>query len=332
MFLLPMIMFAKNFRVANYNVENLFDLYKSGNEYREYTPNGKSGWNKKIYNIKLKNIATVIKDMKSDIIALEEIESQTALKDLVIALKRLGVEYKYFTIAKKKKKSSIHTAIISKFPIKKVNEIVVNRYKRDRNILEVTLSIGEKELKIFVNHWKSKGGKESRRLKSATVLKKRLDNLNKETDYILIGDFNSDYNEFETFKNRVRLNNTNGRTGINHKLKTIKANKMITLSQIKDEKYKNYRYNLWMDLPKDERWSHKFYGKNGTLDNMIISPALFDNKGISYIEKSFDKFAPKYLINRRGKINRWKITNRGKGKHLGIGYSDHLPIYADFKY
>ncbi len=330
--LFPALLFAGDFRVANYNVENIFDLNNNGTEYQQYKPNTQFGWNKKIYKIKLQNISKVIKDLNADIVALQEMESEQALKDLVDTLKNQGVEYKYFAITKKKKKTAVKCAIISKFPIKKVNEVFVSKYSRERNILEATILVENKEFKIFVNHWKSKSGAESKRIRFATALKKRLDKLSKDTDYVIIGDLNSDYNEFETFKNRVKLNDTNGKTGINHKLRTIKENKMITLSQIKDKKFKNYRYNLWMELDKNERWSHNFYGKKGSLDNMIISPALFDGKGISYKEKSFNRFAPKYLFVKKDWIKRWEITKRGKGKHKGVGYSDHLPIYADFKY
>ena len=71
---------AQDFKVASYNVENLFDLKHDGTEYREYIPNTKSNWNKKTYNIKLKNISKVINELDADIIALQEIESKKALK------------------------------------------------------------------------------------------------------------------------------------------------------------------------------------------------------------------------------------------------------------
>ena len=37
--------------IATYNVENLFDLKKSGFEYEEYIPNSVSQWNQKNYDI-----------------------------------------------------------------------------------------------------------------------------------------------------------------------------------------------------------------------------------------------------------------------------------------
>lgn len=89
--------------VATYNVENLFDLENDGYEYDEYVPNSFSEWNEKNYKIKLQNISKVIKDINPDIIAIEEIESLQALKDLKFTLQRNGLYYQYYQIIDKKK-------------------------------------------------------------------------------------------------------------------------------------------------------------------------------------------------------------------------------------
>ena len=38
---------------------------------------------------------------------------------------------------------------------------------------------------------------------------------------------------------------------------------------------------------------------------------------------------PDYLF-KDGTVYRWQMTERGRGKHIGKGYSDHLPIFAYF--
>jgi predicted extracellular nuclease len=85
-------------KIATYNVENLFDLEKKGYKYKEYKPYTKSLWNKKNYKTKLNNIAKIIKDIDADIIALQEIHSLQALKDLSIeakpSKKKVGTDYK----------------------------------------------------------------------------------------------------------------------------------------------------------------------------------------------------------------------------------------------
>jgi hypothetical protein len=62
---------------------------------------------------------------------------------------------------------------------------------------------------------------------------------------------------------------------------------------------------------------------------MIVSKGLYDSAGISYVDNSFDKFDPDYLFE-NGRVFRWQRADRGKGRHLGKGYSDHLPVFAEF--
>ena len=76
----------------------------------------------------------------------------------------------------------------------------------------------------------------------------------------------------------------------------------------------------------EKHWETKFRNQNNTPDNIIIPPALLDTKRISYIHKSFKIFKPKYLYKNK-QVQRWKMKNR---IHQGYGYSDHLPIYAEF--
>ena len=220
LFLLQITLNALNFKVASYNVENLFDLKYQGTEYKEYIPNTKY-WNKKAYKQKLKNISKIINDLDADIIALQEIESKIALKDLI----KIIPQYKYYKFLKNKS-SSIGVALLSKYPIAKSSTIIVDKndlYARD--ILKATVSIKNKSFIIYVNHWRSKRAKESYRVIYATALKNDIDNLNIDADYIILGDLNSNYNEYQTFKYDKKLNNTYGITGINQILNTtIKGN------------------------------------------------------------------------------------------------------------
>ena len=60
---------------------------------------------------------------------------------------------------------------------------------------------------------------------------------------------------------------------------------------------------------------------------MLIPPALHDGRGWEYVVGSFHPYKPKYLFGKYGQIKRWAYKH---GKHLGKGYSDHLPIVARF--
>lgn len=328
MVLFPVFLYSANFKIASYNVENLFDMKKDGNEYRGYIPNGKYGWNDKIYKIKLANTARVLKDLRADIVALQEIESKKALLDLQKELKANGVSYPYVAIADLKD-TSIKCSIISKFPIKKTREIKVSDLNKDRNILEVHFNIEGSRLIVFVNHWKSKRSGEKRRLVYAKALKKRIEALPEDADYIILGDLNSNYNEFETFKNNKKLNNTGGKTGINHVLLTLKDRKPVLEEQFKSNFSSGYLYNLWLELPAKKRWSYVYRAKKNSPDHIIVPSSLYDEKGVSYADNSFGVFKKNYMLLRRGSPKRWQ-RKRGWGKHLGKGYSDHLPVYAEF--
>ena len=308
-------LFALNFKVASYNVENFFDLHYDKTEYREYIPHT-SLWDQKSFNTKLQNITQVIQDIEADIIALQEIESQKALDAIVIQ----NPQYSYQAFHKNKN-SAIGLALLSKYTILAEDIVVVDRYdKYSRDILKVTLDIQNKPFIVYVNHWRSKRAAESQRIKYALALKKEIDTL-KDDDYVILGDLNSNYNEYQTFKYDKRLNDTYNITGINQILNTTIKENFVQKKSILNFKEKVH-FNTWLELPKTRRFSSKFRNENNTPDNFLLSASLFDEKNISYVNNSFQVYTPKYLY-KNNQIIRW---NRSKK----IGYSDHLPIFATF--
>ena len=146
----------------------------------------------------------------------------------------------------------------------------------------------------------------------------------KSKPYILLGDFNTDYDAHLYLEEKI--DDTKGRTGLHHILGIIDGDRLIDESKIL-QGTKGIHYTLWKELAIDERWNTKFYTKKGTADHIILSSALFDKKGIEYVNNSFKVFRKEYLFTKRGYINRWQYK---KGKHRGKGYSDHLPVYAYF--
>jgi endonuclease/exonuclease/phosphatase family metal-dependent hydrolase len=318
---------AKTFKVASYNVENIFDLTNNGTEYTEYIPNTGYGWKESTFEIKIANIAEVIRDIGADVVALQEIESKIALVLLRDKLKAMNADYPYYEIADGKD-TVVKCALLSKFPIIEKDEIQVDD-EFARNILKVTIDIDGMRLTVFVNHWKSKRDPESMRLPYARALKKQIDKLEDDADFILIGDFNSDYHEWQSFRDSVRLNDTDGITGINHILKTVMGAQLVDESTLTKQSGNEYLYNLWLEVGSKRRWSHNFFGSKNSLDHIIVSKALYDDRGISYVDNSFDKFDPDYLF-KESAVYRWQRAKGGKGKHLGEGYSDHLPIFASF--
>ena len=320
-FFLTFTLYSNNLRIASYNVENLFDMQNDGSEYEQYKPN-KHNWTRQNYQKKLLNVAEVICDINADIIGLQEIENENVLKALQATLLKVGCSYKYRAISHKKK-SAIQVAVLSKLPIVSSKEIVVNRKLKYRNILELKFMVNAKPLFVYVNHWTSKHSAESARVHSARTLKKRLLALPKGTDYLLLGDFNSNYNEYKHIEKK--LNDTNGFVGINHVLNTVLEHKLVEEKEMKSSQF--LHYNTWLELANFQRWSHNFYGKKQGLDAILLPTTMFDGKGIDYVNDSFKVVKSAYLFHKKGFIYRWQYKHN---RHLGKGYSDHLPIVATF--
>ncbi len=316
-----------NVKIATYNVENLFDLTFDGSEYVEYIPNSSWQWNADNYRKKLHNLSRVIVDMDADVIALQEVESLEALRGLKAELNRKGLYYEHLAFAGKKN-TTVKVALLSRHPVAYAKEVMVTAGRKYRNILEVKLLIENEPLYLFINHWKSKSGPESRRIISAKHLKKRIDELGAEHAIVLLGDFNSHFEEYRTFLRKRKHNDTDGVTGINHVLKTIDKGEPVTLEKLKNDS--DLLFNLWYELPKKERWSHNYYGKKEGLDHIIISHGLVDDRGVEYVEESFRRFAPSYLFKKKG-LYRWQKSKKHPKHHTGKGYSDHLPLIAEFK-
>jgi exonuclease III len=315
------------FRVASYNVENLFDLETQGTEYPGYVPGSSQGWGPECFDIKISNIAKVIIDINADVVALEEVESLLALKALQQRLKHLGKDYGYSVIAEKGKQA-VGCAMLSRFEIVSHRDIPVAKGK-GRSIVRTVLRIDGQPFIVYINHWKSKRSAESKRVVYAESLKKDLDGISGGADYIVVGDLNSNYNEYQTFLNDHHLNDTGGMTGINMILRTVFNGTLVERKRLQSAECSGCLYNLWLEIPDQERWSYIFRDQKLTLDHIMIPQALFDGKGVTYVEHSFGRFAPEYLVT-GNIVHRWRMEIGQNGEKTGSGYSDHIPVYADF--
>ena len=293
----PFFLCALEFKVATYNVENLFDAQREGGEYEEYIPNNKHGWNEAMLQIKIAHIARVISDIDADIIVLAEIENKAVLQRLNAALGSKA--YPYLFYPNKKERVNIETALLSRFPIEKTSTITMR--DQARGIHRVTVTIDNKPLDLYLNHGPAYREKEDERLVYAKTLHNVLEKESKR-EYILLGDFNSPYQEEK------------GHWGMG----------LVTFLQAGDKNAP--LYNLWYELPQERRYSHSYGKEKVTLDHIIIPKTLLDE----YKPGSLNVFIRPYMLDENGHPNRWQISNRGRGEHQGIGFSDHLPLTAIF--
>jgi predicted extracellular nuclease len=206
------------FRVAFYNLENLFDTVDGPNDDAEFLPASENRWNTERYQSKLKNMARVIDSIAPDILGVVEVENTFVLKDLrkhchsmhvsqTVAdenedRKPLGSD---FEIVHRESPDArgIDVALIyntQKFyatGVYMTSVALADGYKT-RDIMRVHLveRLTGDSLAIFVNHWPSRRGgaaSAASRMAAAAALTQTLqNNPSIPANYLLMGDFNDD--------------------------------------------------------------------------------------------------------------------------------------------
>jgi endonuclease/exonuclease/phosphatase family metal-dependent hydrolase len=346
------------FTIASYNVENLFDQIDESHNatYGDYriTPNQSGqtsnygqpvqfeGATTSFTGVKIAGIRKALLGLAPqgpEVVGLIEIESQAALDALLDAVKDLGyVAAEFTTWAPGDKQNPIGCGLLSKFPVKAKSMLTVPRGESDsesgRPIVRVELDVHGHPLVAYVNHWKSKGGPESRRILYAEALRRDLDALLAErpaADYVIMGDLNSEYNERLILQ--ARHDDTSGTTGINDVLKAqgdelaVRAGTDLSLT-----------YNLHYELDRAARRTAWHMGFDwSSLDHMIVGSGVYDQRGITYVDNSFQPAHAgmpdlAFLFNADGTTKRWRQVRESatQTRHEVGGYSDHAPIAARF--
>jgi endonuclease/exonuclease/phosphatase family metal-dependent hydrolase len=327
---------ADTLTVMAWNVEALFDLVANGAEFPEYTPDP-FNWNADMHRRKLANIAAVIAAANPDIAVLCEVENENATAELQEALAQAGRHYPYRAVGATPNRSVTCPVIISRFPIRDTRGLGLPKSDTfsTRNILEADIAIGQRTLKIFSMHWPTKSHPEEQRIAVAELLAARLAELPAHTDYILAGDLNTDYDEAEKVFT-ISTNAGEGKVGMQHILHTVlsapgRPVDYVTESQVATASDPALHYDLWLELPEDQRYCYRYKGRNSTLDHFLLPAALYDSCGFDYVDNSFSVFTWNGRLMVDGMPYRWKMRRDKTGfHHVGEGYSDHLPILAKF--
>ena len=156
-------------------------------------------WDEKTKDAKLNNLVQEIKNYDTfgpDILALQEVENSNILSQLFSLLKPYG--YKYFALVEGNDYRGIDNAIISKFKIidTKLHYISFtgdNENKDTRPIMDATLIVNDKIIKIYNVHFPAGYHPVSMRIDSLNTLKGLLKN--HEYPVIALGDFNVNQKE-----------------------------------------------------------------------------------------------------------------------------------------
>lgn len=199
-FLSAILAVAAELSIATYNVENLFDGKNDGTEYDDFVI-GKSSWNKNEASDKFEKVKKMIIELDADIIALQEVENEEVLKEL---MKATG--YRYFAFSKDKR-SPIGLGLISRVrPLK--TEIFKVPNVKTRDIVRVDFELEGEKFSLFINHMPAQKNSMKSRETAFRTLKAAVGD---HKNVILLGDFNTPYgaksllNDVITSRNLVDL-------------------------------------------------------------------------------------------------------------------------------
>ncbi len=309
--------------VANWNLENLFDIMKdSVKNDKDFLPGSPKRWNYERFEHKLNNLAKVINYMNDgcapDIIAFEEVENIYVVKKLIYTIK--GSRDYIVCHRDSPDEHGLDVALIYDRNIFSIDSIAALHvelpdHHPTRDILHVVLihkTNGEK-FHFYVNHWPQKYADKVRSEKNfsaaAHVLRSSLDTLNQSapnSNVIVLGDFNVDQDN-NSIVNILKAN------VFNCKQDVFFQNELLNLSE---------KEFVW------EKGTYLLNNKWMRFDQIMISISILNNKNVKYDCSSFNIIKPPFMIDPKSKNEGALPTYRGN-KYIG-GYSDHYPVAAKF--
>jgi len=297
-----------NFRIMSYNVENLMDTVDCpGKDDNEFLPDGDRRWTGRRYYHKLQQISKVITAAGEwdtpTLIGLCEVENDSVVNDLLRRTSLRKQDYRYI-VTNSQDPRGINTALLYqrdkfRYITHKAHTIKFkDKNKKSRDILHVTGEIINRDtMDVFVCHFPSRYGgekvSEQYRLDATQHLKALCDSLHKERTNCLIlimGDFND----------------------------TPKDKSMQVLL--------SWQENTLYCLFPDAKGSHKYRGEWSMIDNIIISQPLRQ-----YLQPESAKiFSPDFILTKDKTWHGKRPLRTYHGFRYESGYSDHLPLIADF--
>jgi len=305
----------QEFRVMFYNVENLFDTtddpHKNDNDF---LPKGVMRWTNTRYYSHLRKTAQVISAIGEwgtpALCGLCEVENDTVLVHLLNRTPLREQHYNY-CISTGNDDRGINVALLyqrDKFRYlghasKRIPFTNTNR--RSRDVLHVWGDvINGDRLHIFVCHFPSRSGGEKEtepdRLDAARFLRRLCDslfNLNPKSNIIVMGDFNDNPSD--------------------KSIQTI----------LKGSTPKQNLINLFGDPKKlNYHGTYRFQNEWSQLDQIMIS-AHWN----TYLKKGSPRiFVADFLLTKKNNRGEQSPLRVYSGRFYKGGFSDHLPIVADF--
>jgi endonuclease/exonuclease/phosphatase family metal-dependent hydrolase len=333
-------------RVATYNVENFWDDEPDNSTpYDDFSKDLSDWYSGKFAQRKALRIRdALLAAGLPDVAGLQEIESAAnrgrAMEILKPVLAPLG--YNYFALGQQSEDNptAVTTAFISKYPILENTRLDFlfdspNLSESDRpdftgasrDPQRITVALPEGiPLMILNSHWKSKRDKspvgDEMRQRIGTLIREHLADIGRIQGEIpaaiIMGDFNADYREIPV-QSGLQL------------ASTLAAARLDS----------NSLFNLWQTRSADRQGNYPHDAALNALDNMVVTQALLKNGALVLnqaltVTGDFGS-ASKKLRNGDGlplRSQRHQIKDENRKLrtfHKDSGYSDHLPLVAEFK-
>lgn len=312
----------ERFRLAFYNVENLFDYFDDSLTVdEEFLPRGENYWGKTRYQDKQQKLAKTIIAMGGweapELIGLCEVENRYVLNTLTqfTALKAAGYEIIH---QDSRDVRGIDVAAIyrpEKFELLDYYYYQLNfpfdTTSRTRDILHVIGKLPNQDtLHFIVNHWPSKFGGEfetqPKRFFAAEFVRNKFDSIMQvqpNAKVIITGDFNDEPEE----------------ESLTLGLKVKKELNEVGPLDL---------FNLMFPI-RFLAGTHSFENQWGILDQFVVSGNLLNSKNNTFIRNSTAQiFDMKFLIT-EGATGATRPFRTYQGPQYLGGYSDHLPIIMD---
>lgn len=298
-----------------WNVENLFDARNDpATEDDDFTPEGKLQWTEKRVRLKEMRIRHLLSALAAhpdyrkypDILGFAEVENRTIFEETLSGIQ--GVNYKTIYHESRDPRGidiglAYNPATIHATGSKAYSVPLDER--PTRKIIVAGFSAANRPFHIILNHWPSRsfdtGWTEPKRLAAAKVARHILDSLlvgNPKADIIVMGDFNDEPSDRSL---QQVLRSTCNATKV-----SVEGNGAF--------------YNCWCDY---EGIGSYFFGNHWQqIDQILLSPGMLDNRGLSAPKNAFRCFSFFRLFDYSGK-KPWSTYEKRIYKG---GYSDHLPL------
>lgn len=336
---------SESLRVATYNVENFWDDVADNSKPYDDFSSEYSDWytgqfaDKKAQRIREALLAAGL----PDVVGLQEIESadnkSRSLELLKPYLTPLGYHYYALGQQAEDNTTAVTTAFVSKFPILenvrldfRFDSKELTDDNRDdfvaasRDPQRITIGLPESVTMTFLNsHWKSKRDKsplgDTMRAAIGRLMRQHLDDLKRLNGQpiaaVIMGDFNSDYRE-QPVQDGLQLAAT------------------LAAARASDKSL----FDLWQTRRMEEQGDYPHDSDMTAIDNLVLTQPLLSTHSIvlSSPLRVVGDFGIAAQTLRNGDLlpfrsQRFQIKgDDGKLKtfHRNMGYSDHLPLVAEF--